>query len=970
LQERNESVLVAAHTSAGKTVVAEYAIAKSLNNKQRVVYTSPLKALSNQKFRELSEEFGSVGLMTGDVTLNENAQCVVMTTEILRSMIYRGADVLREVAWVIFDEVHYMQDRERGVVWEEVIISLPSAIRMVFLSATLPNCFQFGEWVASLHESPCHVVITDYRPTPLVHYGYPMGGSGLYLVRVLAIKRIYEQSYSLSNHMVSFFLQLADSKSKFKEENFNRMRLEFPRDSPIWEDATQGTDSAQVDKSNDQSDRKMQTSTEKELRKLISVIESRELYPFIVFSFSRRECEAYARYLSVPMKKKGISENETDAHTVDLNTPEEKDAVQSIFDAALQCLDERDRNLPCIESMLPMLKRGIGVHHSGLLPILKEIVELLFQENLVKCLFSTETFAMGLNMPAKTVVFTSLTKWDGQMTRPLSSGEYIQMSGRAGRRGKDTRGFAMLMVDQKLTKTDCREMLKGEASRLNSSFKLSYYTLLNLIRSRSAGIRDNMEYVISKSFQQFQHEQMVPQIEKDVAIMRQEAEILSISKEDIQKYSEDQKVAAELRKEKMEMLIQPTACTHLLRPGRIVKVYAGGKDWGYGVLVCLRKLQNGKDSDPQSYQADVMLCCSVKGKTTSPCSLDQRESSMLVIPVSLACLSEISTLRIQIPSNLKDSKSQKSIKNTLKSLLSKYPSQRMPELDPLADFNLEREDLDRLTSIIDREKALQETLEKLEGKYGDDVSDRLVKAAEIQVLARKKEIEASRSPLKKFEEEFKQRKDVLRKLGHIDENDAVTLKGRAASQIDTGEELLVTELMFDGTFGALDEHELAALLSCMVPVENSQGCPKLPLRLSNALLRLKQVAEHIYDVSIECRLEMEIEKDKHVEQFRPTLMEVVYLWSKGMPFQTICDATDVFEGSIVRYVAHRVTYLWRRKWHILPGSFCRALRRLYELMDSLDLAAQVVGDSDLSDRFKKSKESIRKGLPFAASLYI
>lgn len=181
--ERNESVLVAAHTSAGKTVVAEYAIAKSLNNKQRVIYTSPLKALSNQKFRELSEEFGSVGLMTGDVTLNEGAQCVVMTTEILRSMIYRGADVIREVSWVIFDEIHYMQDRERGVVWEEVIISLPSAIRMVFLSATLPNCFQFGEWVASLHNSPCHVIITDYRPTPLVHYGYPLGGSGLYLVR-------------------------------------------------------------------------------------------------------------------------------------------------------------------------------------------------------------------------------------------------------------------------------------------------------------------------------------------------------------------------------------------------------------------------------------------------------------------------------------------------------------------------------------------------------------------------------------------------------------------------------------------------------------------------------------------------------------------------------------------------------------------------------------------------------------------
>ena len=185
--ERNESVMVAAHTSAGKTVVAEYAIAMAFRDKQRVIYTSPIKALSNQKFRELAEEFGGdagaeVGLMTGDVCINKNATCIVMTTEVLRGMLYRGSEIVREVKWIIFDEVHYMRDKERGVVWEESIIHAPEGSKMVFLSATLPNSFQFAQWITRLHDHPCHVVYTDHRPTPLQHYAFPKGGSGLHLI--------------------------------------------------------------------------------------------------------------------------------------------------------------------------------------------------------------------------------------------------------------------------------------------------------------------------------------------------------------------------------------------------------------------------------------------------------------------------------------------------------------------------------------------------------------------------------------------------------------------------------------------------------------------------------------------------------------------------------------------------------------------------------------------------------------------
>lgn len=194
--ENNQSVLVSAHTSAGKTVVAEYAIAQSLKAKQRVVYTTPIKALSNQKYREFYEEFRDVGLITGDVTINPSASCLIMTTEILRLMLFRGSEIMREVGWVIFDEIHYMRDKERGVVWEETIILLPDKVHYVFLSATIPNARQFAEWIAHLHQQTCHVVYTDYRPTPLQHYIFPSGGDGLHLV--------------------------LDERGNFKEENFNK----------------------------------------------------------------------------------------------------------------------------------------------------------------------------------------------------------------------------------------------------------------------------------------------------------------------------------------------------------------------------------------------------------------------------------------------------------------------------------------------------------------------------------------------------------------------------------------------------------------------------------------------------------------------------------------------------------------------------------------------------------------------------
>lgn len=453
--DNNQSVLVSAHTSAGKTVVAEYAIASSLRDQQRVIYTTPIKALSNQKFREFNEEFKDVGLITGDVTINQNASCLIMTTEILRNMLYRGSEITREVGWVIFDEVHYMRDKDRGVVWEETIILLPRNVHFVFLSATIPNARQFAEWICSIHEQPCHVVYTDYRPTPLQHFIFPAGGDGIHLV--------------------------VDEKGDFREDNFNAAMA-----------VLQSGDAAKGDKARGAKGGMKSDAANSNVYQVVKMIMERRFAPVIVFSFSKKDCELYAMQMA----------------KLDFNTVDEKKLVDEVFNNAIDVLKPEDKKIPQVENVLPFLRRGIGIHHGGLLPILKETIEIMFAEGLLKVLFATETFAMGLNMPARTVVFTGCRKFDGQEYRWITSGEYIQMSGRAGRRGLDDKGIVILMLDEKVSPQVGKNMVKGLPDSINSAFQLTYNMVLNLLRVEEI----NPEYMMERSFYQFQNQSSIPGI--------------------------------------------------------------------------------------------------------------------------------------------------------------------------------------------------------------------------------------------------------------------------------------------------------------------------------------------------------------------------------------------------------------------------------------------------------------------------
>lgn len=264
--------------------------------------------------------------MTGDVTINEQASCIVMTTEILRSMLYNGSEIVREMAWVIFDEVHYMRDKERGVVWEETIILLPKEVKYCFLSATIPNSGEFAEWIVKIKQQPCSVVYTNYRPTPLQHYIFPTGGNGIHLV--------------------------VDENGTFKDANFSKAIATLEQDldlSKIIEE-----------KKNKKKQAKM--TMQQEMKKLITLIVSKGLDPCIVFSFSKKECEQYSMSLK----------------TCDFNNEDEKTQIDQIYQNAIQTLSEDDQQIPMITALPNLLRRGIGIHHGGLIPIVKEVIELLF----------------------------------------------------------------------------------------------------------------------------------------------------------------------------------------------------------------------------------------------------------------------------------------------------------------------------------------------------------------------------------------------------------------------------------------------------------------------------------------------------------------------------------------------------------------------------------------------------------------
>ena len=525
--EHGDSVFVAAHTSAGKTVVAEYAIALAAKHMTKAIYTSPIKALSNQKFRDFRQEFDDVGILTGDVQINAEASCLIMTTEILRSMLYRGADLLRDFEFVIFDEVHYVNDLERGVVWEEVIIMLPEDVTLILLSATVPNTYEFASWVGRTKKKDIYVISTPKRPVPLEHFLW--ANKAIFKI-VDAEKKFLDIGWKEANAAMSGkdnakVTATSETTGHHHRGNFNPgggRGLAQPRGSQrgnAIRGGGQQRSRGQPQKSIGniaRTGRGGGRTTAAQDRNvwvhLIQYLRKHELLPACIFVFSKKRCEENADALS----------------NLDFCTASEKSAIHMSIERSIARLKPEDRILPQIRRLRELLGRGVAVHHGGLLPIVKEIVEILFAKTLVKVLFATETFAMGLNLPTRTVVFSGFRKHDGRAFRDLLPGEYTQMAGRAGRRGLDLVGSVIIVssgTEEAPPAATLRQMILGDPTKLRSQFRLTYNMILNLLRVEALKIEEMIKRSFSENAAQIllpEHEKQVKLSESDLAKFKRE----------------------------------------------------------------------------------------------------------------------------------------------------------------------------------------------------------------------------------------------------------------------------------------------------------------------------------------------------------------------------------------------------------------------------------------------------------------
>ncbi|GAA5870547.1 hypothetical protein JCM8547_002045 [Rhodosporidiobolus lusitaniae] len=960
--EVGESVFVAAHTSAGKTVVAEYAIALAQKHMTRAIYTSPIKALSNQKFRDFQKTFepSEVGILTGDVQINPEASCLIMTTEILRSMLYKGADLIRDVEWVIFDEVHYVNDLERGVVWEEVIIMLPDHVGIILLSATVPNTKEFADWVGRTKKKDIYVISTPKRPVPLEHFlyagkelhkivdskGHFLGAGHKEATESIRRKQDKEREAAglgppVRGGAASGRGGAAGGRGGSASRGSNRGGGQAARQV-----AARGAMAAQRSAGSGSLNRNFQGKDANLWIHLVGLLKKKELLPVVVFTFSKKRCE----------------ENAASMPNTDLCTAAEKSEVHIAIERSLTRLKGSDKELPQIKTMRNLLSRGVGVHHGGLLPIVKEIVELLFARGLVKVLFATETFAMGVNMPAKCVVFNNIRKHDGRNFRDLLPGEYTQMSGRAGRRGLDKTGVVIINADSDIPDTQTlSHMILGPPTKLQSQFRLTYSMILNLLRVEALRV----EEMIKRSFSENAAQRLLPEHQKKVA--EGESELQAIKKlpagaktEDLKRYYDLSQRLVELNTAVLEGVLAHPSSGKMLSSGRIVVLSDGHFRDNPAVLLKSAPpavFPSGVIDPTKQFYILAFVPPEIRAGTNDVSadavpprwpprpsfSTDQELTYELAI-VPLTSISLVTNLTLKVDA---DQIADRHRKSAMESALADFRSTassvggKLEEADWTKVRGLEfREALQRRDELKKGLEFLAVEEEDLEESYRILHAERVLedKIAGLRMALSEQNLELL--------PDYEQRIDVLKDLQFIDENQTVLLKGRVACEINSANELVLTELILDNVFAEYEPEEVVALLSGFIFQEKTDVEPLLTPRLEEGKATILATAERVMRVQERHRANFADEGFNGSGELRFGLVEVCYEWAKGMSFSQIMALTDIQEGTIVRSISRL-------------DETCREVRD----------AARVVGNQDLFTKMVKAQELIKRDIVFCASLY-
>ncbi len=869
--EDGHGVLVAAPTGSGKTLVGEFAVHMALATGRKCFYTTPIKALSNQKFADFVAEHGAenVGLLTGDNTINGEAPIVVMTTEVLRNMLYAGSRTLDTLGYVVMDEVHYLADRIRGAVWEEVIIHLPESVSVISLSATVSNAEEFGEWLTAVRGDTV-TIVEERRPIPL--HQHVLVGRKLF--------PLFEDTPTSGHPQVNRQLE------KIAREDWQFTRMQKGHRAPKKSGGgkrprTQHRSPTRVD--------------------IVERLDAAALLPAIVFIFSRAGCAAAVQQC-------------LDAR-MNLTTTEERQEIARSVDAACAHLPDEDLHVLGFHDFREALIRGIASHHAGMLPTFKEAVEDLFSQGLVKVIFATETLALGINMPARSVVIERLTKWNGETHANVTPGEYTQLTGRAGRRGIDVEGHGVVLWQAGMDPKQVAGLASTRTYPLNSSFQPSYNMAINLVGQVGRTVaRDLLE----QSFAQFQADRgvvdMARQIRKADDALAGYSRSAQCDRGDFMEYAALRRQISDLeasgvKQRKSEDRNAAIASVLDLKRGDVIYV-PGGKWAGLAVVI-----DPGTGGDHDSPRPMVLTA-----------SKHARRLAVIDFPTPVQPLT---TMRIPKSFSARDPQARRDLASTLRNRVphGEHPASRTPtrtnaHTDPRIDELRRQMKQHPCHDCPDREAHARwaERYQKLERDTGNQRS----------------RIEQRTNTVAR---QFDRVCEVLDTLGYLD-GDTVTPEGQRLKRLYSELDLLVSECLKDDMWNGLGPAELAAVasgLTYQARRDDETASPRMPT------VRVRDVAESMNALCLELE---QLERDHRLKFLhRPDFgfAQAVWDWCNGAPLDQVLGQTEM-----------------------AAGDFVRAMKQLIDVVAQI---ADASGPSPLRDTAREALDELRHGVVSYSSVH-
>ncbi len=882
--EEGRSVLVAAPTGSGKTIVGEFAVHLALESGRKAFYTTPIKALSNQKFNDLAKRYGAdrVGLLTGDNSINGEAPVVVMTTEVLRNMLYAGSRTLEGLGFVVMDEVHYLADRMRGAVWEEVIIHLPESVALASLSATVSNAEEFGEWLGTVRGETV-TIVEERRPVPLYQH-------------VIVGRRMFDLFADETG------TDPAELEAKRREPQVNPELVRVARDD--WaRGRLKDRRPTRGSRRPDQGRGNPRAAWTPSRSDVVEQLDRAGLLPAIVFIFSRVACDAAVQQcLNANLR---------------LTSPEDRDEIVAFVRERCSHIPEEDLQVLGYHEFLDGLSRGIAAHHAGMLPTFKECVEELFLRGLCRVVFATETLALGINMPARSVVIEKLSKWNGETHADITPGEYTQLTGRAGRRGIDVEGHGVVLWQQGFDPKAVAGLASTRTYPLKSSFRPSYNMAVNLVHQFG---RERARELLESSFAQFQADKAVVglarQLRKSEDALQGYADAATCHLGDFMAYaalrhrlSDTEKDLAKSRRfDRRQEVIDSLES---LRPGDVIEV-PSGRFAGMAVV-----LDAGTRADREGPRPYVLT----EDKHA-------RRLSLVDFPTPVTAFT-----RVRIPKNFsgRNPQSRRDLASTLRerthNLTPPPPHKRggrgnAPH-NPVEDTRIE---------ALRRELRAHPCHDCPDREDHARWSERYFKL-DRDAKTLKRRIEQRTNTIARH---FDRVCEVLTTLGYLEgarHESTVTDRGRTLMRIYNEMDLLTAESLRAGLWGDLDASGLAAVLSTLVYESrrpDDAAAPRLP---GGAV---KQVLADM--VSIWSDLEA-LEREHHLDQLHePDLgfAWAAYRWAEGDELDDILDVTGLAAGDFVRWVK--------------------------QLLDLTDQVADATSSPDLRKVARESSRRLRRGV--------